>query len=125
MSSNKRPDSKKASSNLSTNAYARAKYGLDETDTDLFSHAVRPAEAQTKPQTPLEPKREVQVVLDANNPYLTDRDVARRYKVSKQTVWRWSGEDLGFPKPCKFLGATRWVRKELDEFDQSVMGARL
>lgn len=46
--------------------------------------------------------------------YLSDRAVARRYDVSRATIWRWTNTDPAFPKPIK-LGPsiTRWRLDEL------------
>lgn len=41
--------------------------------------------------------------------YLSDTDLAARYGVSRNTVWRWSREKDDFPKPVKLsAGCTRW-----------------
>ena len=41
--------------------------------------------------------------------WLTDRQVAKRYDVSRATIWRWSKKDPAFPRPIKIgLGSARW-----------------
>jgi predicted DNA-binding transcriptional regulator AlpA len=41
-------------------------------------------------------------MLGTDDEYLTGPDVARRYKRSAQTRWRWSNDpELNFPKPIK------------------------
>lgn len=49
--------------------------------------------------------------------YLTDSDLAERWTVSRDTVWRWS--KIGkTPNPIK-LGenCTRWLRSEIEEWE--------
>lgn len=45
--------------------------------------------------------------------YLTDRDLAARYQVSRNTIWGWARSG-NLPKPVK-LGesCTRWLRSEI------------
>lgn len=53
--------------------------------------------------------------------FLTVRDVAARYRVSVNTVWRWTLEREGFPKPWKLgKSCTRWRSVDLDVFEQSI-----
>lgn len=41
--------------------------------------------------------------------FLSVQDVARRYAISAQTVWRHTKNNSAFPKPIKILnGSTRW-----------------
>ena len=50
--------------------------------------------------------------------FLSDKDVARRYSVSRPTIWRWLKIKLGFPTPIKIAeGTTRWRLKDLEEFE--------
>lgn len=50
--------------------------------------------------------------------YLTVRDVAQRFAVSVQTVWRWAKERPEFPKPVELsLGTTRWRMSDLIAFE--------
>jgi prophage regulatory protein len=45
--------------------------------------------------------------------FLDVSDVANRYRVSTDTIWRWS-RNGGFPKPCKLsAGSTRWRLTDL------------
>lgn len=54
-----------------------------------------------------------------NDVYLTDRQVAKRYRVSRATIWRW-GATGRFPHPIK-LGenCTRWKLADLEKWEQS------
>lgn len=46
--------------------------------------------------------------------YLSVRDVADRYAISIQTVWRHTKHNPDFPKPIKILtGSTRWRVSEI------------
>lgn len=45
--------------------------------------------------------------------YLTDRQAAARYSVSRNTVWRWA-KDGNFPKPIHLSPqCTRWRRSDI------------
>lgn len=49
---------------------------------------------------------------------LTVMEVARRYGVSRATIWRWKSAGLGFPAPVQLSkGTTRWYRADLDAYD--------
>ncbi len=104
------------------NAYARAKSGL--TEEDLFSPNT-PSGAQPLPENAVsrenDSSRFISIMPDQ---LLSDRDVADRYRVQKQTVWRWAKESKTFPKPFKIEGTTRWSRNELDEHDSKRKGER-
>ena len=52
-----------------------------------------------------------------NQHYLSDKEVAARYSISRATVWRWVNEGH-FPKPIK-LGAnvTRWKESDLSQWE--------
>lgn len=50
--------------------------------------------------------------------YLSDGQLAKRYSVSKVTIWRWSKQDPSFPKPKKFSpGCTRWLLAEVETWE--------
>lgn len=53
--------------------------------------------------------------------FLTNVQVAKRYGVSRPTVWRWTS--LGkLPKPVHFSrGCTRWQVSQLEAFEAKVM----
>jgi predicted DNA-binding transcriptional regulator AlpA len=58
----------------------------------------------TKPQT--------------NTHYLSDAQIAARYGVSRQTVWRWTSNDPQFPTPIKLsAGCTRWRLSDLEAWE--------
>lgn len=55
--------------------------------------------------------------------FLSDRMVAERYGVQKQTIWRWAKTSPLFPKPIKFEGGTtRWRLSDLIAYERQVMG---
>ncbi|MDI7862839.1 hypothetical protein MRS76_12810 [Rhizobiaceae bacterium n13] len=65
------------------------------------------------------------VLSSASERFLSDRMVAERYGVSKQTIWRWSQGSSDFPKPIKFEGGTtRWLLSDLVAYERKVKGAR-
>lgn len=46
--------------------------------------------------------------------YLTDINTGERYRVSRQTIWRWVATDPTFPPPVKLSpGCTRWKLSDL------------
>ena len=49
--------------------------------------------------------------------YLTVAQVAERFGVSTDTVWRWS-RNGNLPKPVKLgAGSTRWRQSDLDKYE--------
>ncbi|ABF62514.1 putative transcriptional regulator (plasmid) [Ruegeria sp. TM1040] len=56
----------------------------------------------------------------ASTAYLTDEDVARRFRVSRQTIWRWIGTSH-FPAPFKLsAGTSRWRLEEILTFERKL-----
>lgn len=52
--------------------------------------------------------------------YLSDKQVAGRYGVSRKVPWDWIKTDPSFPKPLKLSpGCTRWKLEELLDWEQS------
>ena len=50
--------------------------------------------------------------------YLTARDLAARYQVSRNTIWGWS-RCGNLPKPVKLGHAcTRWLRSEVEAMER-------
>jgi predicted DNA-binding transcriptional regulator AlpA len=63
-------------------------------------------------------------MLDTDDEYLTGPEVARRYKRSAQTRWRWSKDpELGFPKPIKIKNRLFYRKSEIETFDRRMMAA--
>lgn len=49
--------------------------------------------------------------------YVSDKDLAERFKTSRATIWRWPATQ-GFPKPVKLgPGTTRWRLAEVEEWE--------
>ena len=49
--------------------------------------------------------------------FLTDKAVAERYSICRETVWRWS--KIGrFPKPIKFGRSVRWRLSDLEKNEE-------
>jgi prophage regulatory protein len=56
--------------------------------------------------------------------FLSDRQVAARYNVSRQCVWSWSQAGT-IPKPIKLsAGCTRWNLADLQAFEARKAGAK-
>ncbi|WP_134679578.1 helix-turn-helix transcriptional regulator [Paracoccus ravus] len=50
--------------------------------------------------------------------FVSDKQVAERYGVTRPTVWRWVKADPTFPKPISLSpGCTRWKASELDVWE--------
>ncbi|CAD7046848.1 hypothetical protein RHAB21_03731 [Pseudorhizobium halotolerans] len=69
-----------------------------------------------------EARRRGRAILPANpyaeERYLSVQDVARRYAISIQTVWRHTKHNPAFPKPIKILnGSTRWRLSDIIAFE--------
>lgn len=74
----------------------------------------------SKPVTPVPSERrrvrktDVGGMPQAEERYLSVQDVARRYAISIQTVWRHTKQNPDFPKPIKILnGSTRWRMSDI------------
>ena len=58
-----------------------------------------------------------------NETYLSDRQLAERYKVHRTTLWRWV-ERNQFPKPVKLSpGCTRWKLSDVEAWEAKQGGA--
>ena len=52
--------------------------------------------------------------------WLSDKQVAERYAIKRNSVWRWARTGI-LPQPHKIgPNTTRWRVTELDQFDQKV-----
>lgn len=52
--------------------------------------------------------------------FLSDREVAQRYSVSRPTIWRWAKDVDDFPRPVKIAkGTTRWRVNDLEEYERT------
>lgn len=51
--------------------------------------------------------------------YFCDADLAMRFSVARQTIWRWVAEGT-FPKPIKLsAGCTRWRAADVEAWEIS------
>ncbi len=51
-------------------------------------------------------------------PFLRDIEVAKRYGVSRPTIWRWVSNG-NFPRPIKLsAGSARWSFSDLEVWEQ-------
>lgn len=52
--------------------------------------------------------------------FISDAQLAARYGVSRNTVWRWTREQADFPKPVKLTpGCTRWRMSDVERWETS------
>ncbi|MHA6347593.1 helix-turn-helix transcriptional regulator [Roseivivax sp. CAU 1761] len=75
---------------------------------------LEPARPAAKPVRTRKREQSPSVAVEyPNERYLRDLMVARRYGVSRQSVWRWAAQGR-LPKPIKLSeGATRWRESDL------------
>lgn len=58
------------------------------------------------------------------SPFLSDKQIAKYYGVTRVTVWRWAANDPTFPKPIKLSpGCTRWKLSDLEAWECSKTAA--
>lgn len=56
--------------------------------------------------------------------FVSDKQIAERYGVSRPTVWRWLKTDPEFPKPVSLSpGCTRWKLDEIESWESVRRGA--
>ena len=52
--------------------------------------------------------------------YFADKELAARFSVSRQTIWRLVKSDPTFPKPIRLTaGCTRWLLSEIEAWEES------
>jgi prophage regulatory protein len=49
--------------------------------------------------------------------FLSVHNVAKRYQVSKATIWRWT-QNSCFPDPVKLIGCTRWRLADIEAWEK-------
>lgn len=55
--------------------------------------------------------------------FLTDKQIAARYGVTRPTIWGWTRDDPTFPKPIKLSpGCTRWKLSEIEAWEAAKAG---
>lgn len=53
--------------------------------------------------------------------FLSDVAVAKRFSVSRQTVWRWAKQGSAFPKPVQLSpGTSRWRLSDLVDYESGL-----
>ena len=56
--------------------------------------------------------------------FLTDKQVADRYGITRTTVWRWRKTDPTFPQPVTLSpGCVRFRKVDLEVWEQAKSGA--
>ncbi len=59
----------------------------------------------------------------ASSIFLSDIQIANRYGVTRQTVWRWANSDPAFGKPIKLTpGCTRWKLSDIEAWEAGKAG---
>ncbi len=50
--------------------------------------------------------------------YLNDKQLAARFSVSRQCIWRWVKSEMAFPRPYSLSpGCTRWRLAEVEAWE--------
>lgn len=59
-----------------------------------------------------------------NEIFLSDMDLAERFRVTRQTVWRWHRTNDGFPRAVSLsAGCTRWKLSAIETWEQEAATA--
>ncbi|WP_353884597.1 AlpA family phage regulatory protein [uncultured Pleomorphomonas sp.] len=54
----------------------------------------------------------------SNIEYVSDKELATRYGVVRQTIWRWVESEPTFPRPIRLTpGCTRWSLQAIEEWE--------
>lgn len=57
-----------------------------------------------------------------NETYLSDADLAGRFNVTRQTVWRWHRSNGGFPRALSLSpGCTRWKLSAIETWEKGLI----
>ena len=57
--------------------------------------------------------------------YLSDKQLAERFGISRTTVWRWAKSYSRFPKPVSLgPGVTRWRLEDIETWELRFSGGR-
>lgn len=59
------------------------------------------------------------VTIPANSLYLSVDQLAQRFGVSKDSIWRWKRKG-DFPAPVKLGGTTRWRLSDIEEWESQL-----
>jgi len=66
----------------------------------------------------------MQIILESQHQtssvFQSDVQIAKRYSVTRQTVWRWANmKNSNFPKPIKLSpGCTRWKLSDIEHWEK-------
>lgn len=81
--------------------------------SDLFDNPTK----AVQPESSKKPHK-VNRCLSCGERYLSDREVAACFNISRATVWRWLAQNPQFPKPVKLSrGTSLWKLSDLTEFE--------
>lgn len=71
-----------------------------------------------KPKISGQEQHSIPATFPSDRIYLTDKEVAKRFSVSKATIWRWAKSNPDFPNPIVFSkGVSRWSLEDLLAFE--------
>lgn len=88
---------------------------------DLFERAEGESPSASEPRKAPRPRRKVATSRKGRGGhFLSDREVAARFGVSRATIWRWVAKKAGFPEPVKLSpGTSRWRIEDLWAFEKT------
>jgi len=93
-----------------------------QTPSEALDVQVLPAPIKHKPPSRKAKSKEMAPLTASQERHLTDKDVAKRFGICRQTVWRWVKEGH-FPSPEKLSSrTTRWKLSELVAYEASLSG---
>ena len=94
--------------------------GSNHLQGDFFENVPEP-DHPTQVEQPSRPKP----CKLCDEKYLSDRQVAARFDISKATVWRWHESNPDFPQRVKLSpGTSRWKLSELIQFETKMQAKR-
>lgn len=80
---------------------------------NLFSADPKPVKS-----TRVAPQKKTPQCENCAECFLSDREVAKRYDVSRASVWRWLANEPTFPAPVRLsAGTSRWKLSDLVQFE--------
>lgn len=86
---------------------------------DSKTESARTKEGGTPNSRASRPKRPAHQRGPFADRFLSDSGVAKRYRVLRQTIWRWVRSEAEVPAPIKFAaGTSRWAVPQLEEFER-------
>lgn len=90
--------------------------------TDIIARPVSTGRSKASAQKGLQaPDFPHDILNEPECRFFSDKDVAKRYGVSRPTIWRWVKNNSAFPAPIQLSpGTTRWKLSDLQTYEHSL-----